>query len=103
MKKFLSRILKLKLGKFEYETSRRVYIFHCIAIKSDLLLIELHLDIVYWITTQSIADRNAEMEKYLENLYLDFDLTDLAEVPEPVKKIPTKKPSVKTKKAAKKK
>jgi len=98
-------MLRLKLSTFPYETEKRVYNFKVLTIMSDLFVIELHLDIMYWFTTQSIDSRNAEFEDYLDKLLQDLELEEDKEPVKATVKKAVKKPSVKkaVKKTAKKK
>jgi hypothetical protein len=100
MKNFLKNLLRVQTFSTTFETNNWIYKFSYLWFDIDLFIINISFGIVYWIKRESFEERNRWFNEYLENIFEQFELTDVAA---PAKKKPaTKKAATKKKTTTKK-
>ena len=104
MSKYLNNLIRIYNDSLPYETSKYVYNISYANISVDLFVLQFSFSVIFWVSRESLEERNRWFNEYMENIFEKFELTE-AVAPAPkksAKKTTTKKPATKKKTTTKK-
>lgn len=104
MSNFLKNLFQIRINDYNYETNKWNYKFKYLWIDIDLFLVDFSFGIVFWFTRESFVERDRMFNEYLQSIFEQFELTEVAPAPKnkAAKKAPAKKPVTKKKTSTKK-